>query len=142
MGPDHNLYTVTTTRARAVLILQRFILGLPAGAGRTAGSIYLKRNRGPKETFSLLLLLLCTLTLCLGANLFSALKINFSFCCHLLRLQILLTVKKTVETSDSYPFHLFVLLFFLSFCSFLSADLFYYHAICVYKCQLCLVGNT
>ena len=52
-------------------------MGLPAGAGRTAGSIYLKRNRGPKETFSLLLLLHCTLTLCLGVNLFSAFQIDF-----------------------------------------------------------------
>ena len=35
---------------------------------------------------------------------------RLSFCCHLQRLQILLTVEKIVEASERHPFHLFVVL--------------------------------
>ena len=116
MGPDHNIYTVTTTRARAVLILQKLHLGPPSRSGANGREYLFETQSGaegnilspPPPLYS---------DVVSGCKSVQCTSNRLSFCCHLQRLQILSTVKKTVEASGSHPFHLFVP---LSFCSFFA----------------------
>ena len=111
-GPDNTLYTVTTTRALTVLILQKLHLGPPSRSGANGREYLFETQSGaegnilspspsPPPLYS---------DVVSGCKSVQCTSNRLSFCCHLQRLQILLTVKKTVEASERHPFHLFVVL--------------------------------
>ena len=104
-------------RARAVLILQKVHLGPPSRSGANGREYLFETQSGaegnilsppPPPLYS---------DVVSGCKSVQCTSNRLSFCCHLQRLQIFSTAKKTVEASGSHPFHLFVLLFFC-FCFF------------------------
>ena len=114
MGPDHTLYTVTTARALAVLILQKLHLGPPSRSGANGREYLFETQSGaegniltppPPPLYS---------DVVSGCKSVQCTSNRLMFCCHLQRLQIFLTINSE-EDRWSRPFHLFVLLFVLYF---------------------------
>ena len=103
MGPDHTLYTVTTARARAVLILQKLHLGPPSRSGANGREYLFETQSGaegnilspppPSPPLYSDVVSGCESVQCTSNQ--------HIFYCHLQRLQIFLTVKKIVKASDT-----------------------------------------